>query len=81
MRSSWHSDRADVRTDGGDVPGDDTLPDETPRKPGSSGVPLPLTEVRIVAQAGVALAEVGEIEIRGPTVFAGYIGGPCTGIE
>jgi O-succinylbenzoic acid--CoA ligase len=52
------------------------LPEETPRKLGSSGVPLPLTEVRIAAQAGVAPAgEVGEIEIRGPTVFAGYIGG------
>ena len=50
------------------------LPDETPRKPGSSGVPLPLTEVRIVAQAGVAPpGEVGEIEIRGPALFAGYI--------
>ncbi|HEX2283036.1 MAG TPA: o-succinylbenzoate--CoA ligase [Thermomicrobiales bacterium] len=50
------------------------LPEETPRKPGSSGVPLPLTEVRIVAQAGVAPpGEVGEIEIRGPTLFAGYI--------
>jgi O-succinylbenzoic acid--CoA ligase len=51
------------------------LPDQTSRKPGSSGVPLPLSEVRIVTQAGVAPpGEVGEIEIRGPTVFAGYIG-------
>jgi O-succinylbenzoic acid--CoA ligase len=50
-------------------------PDQTSSKPGSSGVPLPLTEARIVAQAGVAPpGEVGEIEIRGPTVFAGYIG-------
>ena len=56
------------------------LPDETSRKPASSGVPLPLTEVRIVAQAGVAPpGEVGEIEIRGPTVFAGYIGDHAPG--
>ena len=51
------------------------LPDETPRKRSSSGQPLPLTEVRIVTETGVASPEeVGEIEIRGPTVFAGYLG-------
>jgi o-succinylbenzoate---CoA ligase len=50
-------------------------PDQTSRKSGSSGVPLPLSEVRIVAQANIAApGEVGEIEIRGSTVFAGYIG-------
>jgi o-succinylbenzoate---CoA ligase len=51
------------------------LPDQTSHKPTSSGVPLPLTEVRIVVEAGVAPpGEVGEIEIRGPTVIASYIG-------
>jgi O-succinylbenzoic acid--CoA ligase len=51
------------------------LPGGVSRKPASSGLPLPLTEVRIVTQAGVAPPEaVGEIEIRGPTVFAGYLG-------
>jgi o-succinylbenzoate---CoA ligase len=55
-------------------------PDQTSRKPASSGVPLPLTEVRIVAQAGVVPpGAVGEIEIRGPTVFAGYIGDDAPG--
>ena len=43
-------------------------------------MPLPLTEVRIAAQAGVApRGEVGEIEIRGPTVFAGYLGDHAPG--
>lgn len=51
------------------------LPDQTPRKPSSSGLPLPPTEVRIVTGTDVAPAgEVGEIEIRGPTIFAGYLG-------
>ena len=51
------------------------LPDQTPHKRTSSGLPLPLTEVRITTEAGVASpGEVGDIEIRGPTVFAGYIG-------
>jgi O-succinylbenzoic acid--CoA ligase len=51
------------------------LPGEVSRKPASSGMPLPLTEVRISTQAGVVPpGETGEIEIRGPSVFAGYIG-------
>jgi O-succinylbenzoic acid--CoA ligase len=55
------------------------LPDQTPHKPNSSGLSLPLTEVRIVAMNGVARpGEVGEIEIRGPTVFAGYVGGEAS---
>jgi O-succinylbenzoic acid--CoA ligase len=51
------------------------LPDQAPRKPSSSGAPLPLTEVRIATPGGIGRpGEVGEIEIRGPTVFAGYLG-------
>jgi O-succinylbenzoic acid--CoA ligase len=51
------------------------LPDLAPHKRSSSGLPLPLTEVRIITETGVSPSgEVGEIEIRGPTVFAGYVG-------
>jgi o-succinylbenzoate---CoA ligase len=51
------------------------LPDQTHRKWSSSGLPLPLTEIRIAAETGVApLGEIGEIEIRGPTVSSGYLG-------
>ncbi|MHB8342372.1 MAG: long-chain-fatty-acid--CoA ligase, partial [Mycobacteriales bacterium] len=47
-----------------------------PRKEGTVGLPLPLTEARVVdpADAGteVAVGEVGELAVRGPQVFAGY---------
>jgi o-succinylbenzoate---CoA ligase len=45
------------------------------RKPRSSGLPLPTTQVRIAPGSGARAAdEPGEIEVRGPTVFAGYLG-------
>ena len=47
------------------------VPEEVNAKPGSSGRPLPLTRLRI--QAEVNPGEIGEIEISGPTVFAGYL--------
>jgi o-succinylbenzoate---CoA ligase len=51
------------------------LANQTPRKRSSIGLPLPLTELRIVTESGVApLGETGEIEIRGPTLFVGYVG-------
>ena len=45
---------------------------------GSAGPPLPGTEVRIVDDAGVALAAgvEGNIEVRGPTLFQGYFEDP-----
>ncbi len=44
-----------------------------PRKPGTVGLPLPGVELRLVdGGREVARGEVGEIEVRGPNVFAGY---------
>lgn len=46
------------------------------RKPGSVGVPFPLTDIRVVDPKNVAVdrapGEEGELLIRGPQVFAGY---------
>ena len=56
-----------------------TLPPETDlsRLP-SIGKPVPGVEVRIVAQNGepAASCEVGELQVRGPNVMAGYYGSP-----
>jgi O-succinylbenzoic acid--CoA ligase len=51
------------------------LPADLPRKHGSSGVPLPLTELRIAVDERAAPDGVaGQVEIRGPTVSPGYLG-------
>ena len=44
------------------------------RRPGSVGLPLPGVRVRIVAADGreAAAGEVGEVQVRGDNVFAGY---------
>ena len=48
------------------------LPAQVRDRPGSSGVPLPLTQLRISTLQGEAPpGKIGEIEIRGPTLFAG----------
>lgn len=48
---------------------------DVPNHLGSSGQALPLTELRVTLD-GVECAsgETGEIEVRGPSVFAGYLG-------
>jgi malonyl-CoA/methylmalonyl-CoA synthetase len=48
------------------------------RRPGSVGVPFPGVEARIVDEAGQALPDdtQGELQIKGPNVFAGYFGRP-----
>ncbi|MEQ4518070.1 long-chain-fatty-acid--CoA ligase [Pseudarthrobacter sp. B907] len=46
------------------------------RKPGTVGVPFPLTDIRVVDPQNVLIdrgpGEAGELLIRGPQVFAGY---------
>ncbi|HEY3118116.1 MAG TPA: AMP-binding protein [Chloroflexota bacterium] len=49
------------------------------RKPGSVGIPMPGVEVMLADQATLNLAaegEVGEIWVRGPNVFTGYLDRP-----
>ncbi len=48
------------------------------RVPGSVGTPLPGVEVRLVAESGAPIppGTPGEIEVRGPCVFAEYWGKP-----
>ncbi len=52
-----------------------TNPYDGERRPGTVGRPFPAQEARIVdieTREPVAAGEVGEIEVRGPHVFAGY---------
>ncbi len=53
-------------------------PSDGARLPGSVGRPLPGVGVRIVDDAGEALAAhaIGQVEVTGPNVFAGYLGMP-----
>jgi malonyl-CoA/methylmalonyl-CoA synthetase len=48
------------------------------RRPGTVGVPFPGVEARVVDEQGRALPDEtqGELQIRGPNVFAGYFGRP-----
>ena len=49
-----------------------------PRIAGTVGLPLPEVELRIVDDTGqvCAVGEIGEIQVRGPSVFQGYWGKP-----
>lgn len=53
-------------------------PLDGPRRSGTVGLPLPGVEVRIAGEDDQSLAAgaVGEIQVRGPNVFAGYWGKP-----
>lgn len=53
-------------------------PDAPARPPGTVGVPLPSTSVRVVDQTGhnVPSGDVGELVVRGPNVMAGYWNAP-----
>ncbi|MFJ3928300.1 AMP-binding protein [Streptomyces sp. NPDC090022] len=42
-------------------------------RPGTVGTPLPGVRTRIAAEEG---AEIGELQLTGPTLFAGYLGRP-----
>ena len=52
------------------------LPDaDAPRRPGVVGFPLPHVEARLVADDGITTCppgQVGELQLRGPHLFAGY---------
>ena len=49
-------------------------PYEGERRPGSVGLPLPGAEGGVMDDGFVADGEVGEVVLRGPSVFSGYLG-------
>jgi malonyl-CoA/methylmalonyl-CoA synthetase len=53
-------------------------PAEGPRVPGSVGKPLPGVDLRTVDEQGTTLpaGAIGQVEVKGPNVFQGYLGMP-----
>lgn len=54
-------------------------PADEPARPGTVGPAVPGVEIRLVGEAGRSLgpraeADLGEVEVRGPNVFLGYLG-------
>ncbi len=61
-----------------------TNPVDGERRPGTVGAPFPGQEARIVdlkTRRVLGPDEIGEIEVRGPHVFAGYLNQPATTAE
>lgn len=62
------------------APAGSRVPAAVPRRPGLIGIPLPGLEMRIVglddSSREMPPGETGEIAIRGPNVFLGYLGDP-----
>ena len=62
-------------------PAGSRVPFRVPRRPGLIGVPLPGLAMRIVSMESpgreLPAGEIGEIAIRGPNVFAGYLDDPA----
>jgi malonyl-CoA/methylmalonyl-CoA synthetase len=50
------------------------FPEQGERIAGTVGMPLPGVEVRVVSESGVTCptGQIGQVEVRGPNVFAGY---------